>query len=124
MADIFSIAFPFRAGPLSFPKAITNEEAIKASIIQILTTTKGERVMRPSLGCNVFSFVFENDSTAFRLMVEREIRMSLTQWEPRIAIDSIIVETDAITEPGQFVITINYTIVNSNTFDTVTLAGG
>lgn len=121
---IRSFAFPFRKGDLAFPKSATDTDAIKASVIQIVTTMKGERVMRPDFGCNAFSYVFENDSQEFRIHAEREIRQSLSTWEPRIRVDSVQISSDDITEPGQILIDISYTILSTGEVATTTVAGG
>lgn len=109
MSTIRSLAFPFQQGAASFPRAANDNEAIDASIIQILTTGKKERVMRPTFGCDAFALVFESDTDLFRLDVEREVRMSLTQWEPRISVDGVEVSANPVTEPGQLLITVLYT---------------
>lgn len=124
MAVITTIAFPFQSGVNSFPRIAEDFDAIKASIIQILTTMPGERVMRPTFGCGAFSFVFENDSELFRMMVEREVRTSLTKWEPRISVLGIEITTDITNQPGQILITIHYSVLNTNFGDSLTIAGG
>jgi hypothetical protein len=121
---IRSFAFPFRKGDLAFPKSALDSDAIKASVIQIVTTMKGERVMRPSFGCNAFSYVFENDSQEFRIHVEREIRQSISLWEPRVRVDLVEVSSNDITEPGQILIDIVYTILATGEISTATVAGG
>lgn len=125
MPTIFSIAFPFRAGTQSFPNPAYDEDAIMSSVIQIITTGKNERIMRPTFGCDAFSFVFENDTDDFRRMVEREVRTSLAQFEPRIRVDAVTVESgDDITEPGQILITIYYTIIATQQPQAVSIVGG
>ena len=126
MADprIRSFAFPFRIGELAFPKQSFDTDAIKASVIQIVTTMRGERVMRPDFGCNAFSYVFENNSQEFRVNAEREIRQALSKWEPRIRVDVVSVSSDDITEPGQILIDISYTILSTGEAATATVAGG
>lgn len=119
-----SIAFPFKQGDLSFPKAANDADAIRASVIQIITTQRGERLMRPDFGCNAFSYVFENNNDAFRIDVEREVRQSLSKWEPRIRVDSVSVETDDLIEPGQILIDVVYTILATGEVTSVTVAGG
>lgn len=122
---IRSIAFPFREGDLSFPNEATDKDAIKASLIQIVCTGRGDRVMRPDFGCNAFSYVFESDSNMFRTNVEREVRTALATWEPRISVDGVAVESgNEVTEPGQIIITIYYTIRASGLSDSVSMAGG
>lgn len=121
---IRSFAFPFRQGDLAFPKEATDSDAIRASVIQIVTTQRGERVMRPDFGCNAFSYVFENNSPEFRTNVEREIRQSLAKWEPRVRVDGVRISSNDISEPGQILISIAYTITATGEFSSVTVAGG
>lgn len=126
MADsrIRSISFPFKKGELAFPKEAVDAAAIKASVIQIVTTQRGERVMRPDFGCNAFSYVFESTNDSFRIKTEREIRLAITKWEPRVRVEAVKISTDDISEPGQTLITIVYTILSTGEFDSTTLAGG
>jgi phage baseplate assembly protein W len=126
MADprIRSFAFPFRIGELAFPKEATDSDAIKASVIQIVTTMRGERVMRPDFGCNAFSYVFENNTDEFRVNAEREIRQSLSKWEKRIRVDAVKITSDDVIEPGQILIDIVYTILSTGEVQTATVAGG
>lgn len=121
---IRSFAFPFRIGELAFPKQSFDTDAIKASVIQIVTTMRGERVMRPDFGCNAFSYVFENNSDEFKTIAEREIRQALSKWESRIRVDGIQITSDDATEPGQILIDISYTILSTGEVVTSTVAGG
>jgi len=126
MADprIRSFSFPFKKGVLAFPRQATDAEAIKASVIQIVTTQRGERIMRPDFGCNAFSYVFENNGEDFRTNTEREIRLAITKWETRVRVDSVRITTDDISEPGQTLISIVYTITSTGEVDSVSVAGG
>jgi phage baseplate assembly protein W len=125
MPTILTFSFPFRSGNTSFPQsADTDEEAIKSSLIQIVTTGKGERVMRSEFGCDAFAMVFENTDSLFRRKAEREIRSSVAQWEPRVRINAVVIEDgDEITEPGRVRITIDYSIILSGDQDRVTIEG-
>jgi len=124
MVNIRSIAFPFRQGDTSFPKAVTDADAIRASVIQIVTTMRGERVMRPDFGCNAFAYVFESNSEGFRASAEREVRTSLAKWEDRIRVEAVIISSNEVTEPGQILIDITYTIRATGQIATATVAGG
>ena len=123
MAIIRTISFPFQVGELSFPKEATDDDAILASVVQILTTGRGERIMRPDFGCDAFSFLFETQSEEFRLMVEREVRTALVTWEPRIEVNSVSVSTDDVVEPGQTLVFVEYTIIQSNKAGSVSVVG-
>ena len=121
---IRTFAFPFQQGQLAFPKQATDADAIRASVIQIITTQKGERIMRPDFGCNAFSYVFQNNTEDFRIDAEREIRQALSRWEPRIRVDGIEITSDDISEPGQILITVVYTITSTGEIQSTTVAGG
>ena len=122
---IITIGFPFRKGSQAFPAPATDDDAIKASIIQIICTGRRERVMRPTFGCNALSYIFENDNDFFRRNVEREVRQALVRWEKRITVDSVTVEPgDEVTAPGQMLITIGYTNLATGKSASVTVAGG
>jgi phage baseplate assembly protein W len=126
MADsrLRSFSFPFRKGDRAFPTQAVDADAIKSSVIQIITTQRGERVMRPDFGCNAFSYVFENNSDEFRINAEREIRTAISKWEQRVVVESVTITSDDITEPGQILISIAYRIVSSGEFAVATVAGG
>ena len=122
MAYLTGIAFPFTQGVQSFPAKATDEEVIKASVIQIVTTGIGERIMRPDFGCNALMYVFENLSDDMSLDIEREIRRALARWEPRVSVDMVDVREGSDTEPGQILVSIFYTIIATNIQQKVVLS--
>jgi len=125
MLTIRTISFPFRSGRTAFPQqAISDEDAIKSSLIQIVTTGRGERVMRSGFGCDALAMVFESNNSLFRRNAEREIRSAISTWEPRARVDAVVVEAGtALNEPGRVRITIDYTIILTNTPQKVTIEG-
>jgi phage baseplate assembly protein W len=62
------------------------EESVKQSIRIILSTSKGERVMRPDFGCSLHELVFAPNDAATRGMAEHHVREALRLWEPRIEV--------------------------------------
>lgn len=78
-------AFPLAADPATGRiKLAEYEEDIAQAIKIILTTRKGERVMRPDFGSGLYDFVFEPDSYTTRSMIKKAVIDALTLWEPRI----------------------------------------
>lgn len=65
------------------------EESIRQAIRIILSTSKGERVMRPAFGCGIFELVFAPNNAATRGMAEHHVREALGLWEPRIDVDRV-----------------------------------
>lgn len=85
------------------------EESVKESIRIILSTAKGERVMRPDFGCGIYELVFAPNSAATRGLAESHVREALLLWEPRIEILQVKV-TAAGALQEQLVIGIDYRV--------------
>ena len=62
------------------------EDSIHQAIWIILSTAKGERVMRPDFGCGLHDLVFAINNASTLGMAEFEVEESLRLWEPRIEV--------------------------------------
>ena len=89
------------------------EQDIREAIRIILSTTKGERAMRPDFGCGIHDFVFDSMSTTTIGLIESSVREALIQWEPRIELLSIRVSTEAA-DVGQLLVGIDYRVRATN----------
>ncbi|WP_035845062.1 GPW/gp25 family protein [Kitasatospora azatica] len=87
------IAFPLRLGVLGLARS-AGVQRVEESIRLILGTQYGERVMRPTFGCNLRSLAFapNNDSTAN--LARYYVQEGLTRWEPRIDLLTVEVAND------------------------------
>lgn len=60
--------------------------AVRQSLLLLLSTRPGERVMRPGYGCNLHRLVFEpNDATTAGMAIHY-VRQAVQRWEPRVEI--------------------------------------
>jgi phage baseplate assembly protein W len=89
------------------------EQDIRESIRIILSTSKGERAMRPDFGCGIHDFVFASMNTTTIGLIESSVREALTQWEPRIELLSVLVSTDEA-ELGRLLVGVNYRVRATN----------
>ncbi len=65
---------------------VDGSAAVRQSILLLLSTSPGERVMRPDYGCDLRRLVFSpNDATTAGLAVHF-VRQALTRFEPRVEI--------------------------------------
>ena len=74
--------------------ASEGEEKIRESILIILGTSKGERIMRPEFGCSINDLVFEVNNTATTTLVAFHVQEALLKWEPRIEVLDVFVSPD------------------------------
>lgn len=89
------------------------EEDIRQAIIIILSTRKGERVMRPEFGCDLQNFMFGTmDYTSIHLM-EEAVLEALVRWEPRIR-DIEVRGEAARDKQGVIVFHISYLVRTTN----------
>ena len=67
---------------------------VQESIRVILETQHGERVMRPTFGCNLRSLVFAPNTAATANLARHYVEEGLTRWEPRIVLEQVSVDND------------------------------
>jgi phage baseplate assembly protein W len=85
------IACPLRPGARGGIATAQGADAIRQSVLTILATHPGERLMRPTFGCPLQSLVFEPNNSATASLARFYVVDALKRWEPRIAIDDVSV---------------------------------
>lgn len=87
-------------------------ELVRQSIMLLLTTAPGERVMRPDYGCPLNRLIFSpNDATTAGLAIHY-VRQAITRWEKRAQIVRLDAGPDA-NEPGVLTILLEYRVRES-----------
>ena len=92
---------------------------VKQSIRLILSTAKGERVMRPDFGSGLERFAFEPYNGVTAILVQQEVKEVLQEFEPRIDVLNVTLEqggndSSASDRTGQMNITIEYRVKSTN----------
>ncbi|RYF88909.1 MAG: baseplate assembly protein [Caulobacteraceae bacterium] len=67
---------------------------ISQSIGLILSTSRGERVMEPTFGCDLKQMVFEANNAQSIHLADHAVRSALQQWEPRIKVSNVAASVD------------------------------
>lgn len=89
------------------------EQDIRESIIIILSTAKGERVMQPDFGCGIHDLVFEAINITTLGLLESSVREALTLWEPRIILSEVKVTPEEVSQ-GKLLVDITYHVRTTN----------
>lgn len=87
-------------------------ESIKESIMLILGTARGERVMHPDFGCRLNEMLFASNDLGTATLIQTYVDEALLNWEPRIEVESvtaIMSKEDPVIE-----INIEYIVKSSN----------
>lgn len=109
MATFIDIKFPFGRSDTALPAATTDNDLIKESLIQIIMTQRGERVMHEDFGCDALALVFENNDTALSTRLKADILTAITKWEPRVMVRSV----DVVQNENDILITITYVVIST-----------
>lgn len=88
-------------------------DRIRDAIWIIVSTSLGERVMRPQFGAGLKDFVFQPNSDVLRAELATTVRKALTAWEPRIELIAVRAETSP-NEESLVLISVDYQIRDTN----------
>ena len=93
--------------------SVAHEEDIRQSILIVLETAPGERVMRPNFGCGIHELVFTAlDSTTVQ-RIRSVVEEALRRCEARIDVLGVTVD-EAATEEGRLLVEIEYRVRKTN----------
>ena len=94
-------------------KRVTDYDAVKGAIRNILQTSKGSRRMMPDFGASLEKFLFEPMDSNTSQRIGAAILEELTFWEPRIIVENVNIEADY--DNLQYIITLSFTIEGAGT---------
>ena len=97
---------------------VHGDAAIRQSIMLLLTTVPGERVMRPDYGCPLHRLMFwPNDATTAGLAIHY-VRQAIRRFEPRVQIIRLDAGADP-RNPTVLLITLEYRVRETGMVDKV-----
>ncbi len=89
----------------------TDAEAIKADLMHLILTTKGERLYLPDFGTNLRRFIFEPNDNLTLSDIKGEVSEAVKKYIPNLKINEISVEPSLENE-YLAVVRIDYTITD------------
>ena len=75
--------------------ALKNEDAIKKSVINLCRTRLDERFFNDLLGTSIDNSLFELQSSDIGASLEQEISTLLKNFEPRVKLVAIVIDSEA-----------------------------
>ena len=97
---------------------VADDEAIRQSLLMLISTRPGERVMRPEYGCDLHRLVFSpNDDTTAGLAIHF-VRQAVERWEPRVEILRVDANRDPY-EATRLAIVLDYRVRATLQADTI-----
>lgn len=68
-----------------------DEEAVKASIRNLISTKNYERPFHPEIGCQIYSLLFENFSPVVKQVMKKTIFSVIDKFEPRAVVLDVVI---------------------------------
>jgi uncharacterized protein len=85
--------FPLAPDPLSATlRYVSGAEKVRQSILLILETEPGERIMRPTFGCGLRRYLMKPNTPATRALIKNDVEFGLASFEPRIRMTAVGVD--------------------------------
>ncbi len=94
-------------------KLVSHGQDIKESLVILLATAPGERVMQPTYGCGLKTRVFDNINDSTITLIRDIVKRAVLFFEPRISLDNIQVDTGQQYD-GVLLIQLDYTVRTTN----------
>lgn len=106
-------SFPPRFdGKLGQLEMVEMDEDVKESLFILFSTRPGERETNPDFGCKVHDLVWRPINPATIFLIKEAIEHAVRNYEPRIKIEEIHVDTDE--REGTVFIHLDYTVTKVN----------
>ena len=99
---------------------VTAEDDIHESLLILLSTIPGERVMLPEYGCFLHRHVFDLMGETLRTHLKGLIEHAILFFEPRITVENIAVKSED-SEAGRLDILLEYRIIQTNTRNNIVI---
>ena len=124
MAQGIGIKLPIRLGKTGyFEQTFTTLDTVRADVVNLLLTVKGERPMQPNFGADIQNLLFENIIDGIDSIIERNIQQAIEFWMPYINLQEIKVDTSPeVVDLNKIKIQITFSIAQvPNRFETIIL---
>lgn len=96
-----------------FVRMSSDEKDIRESLLVLLSTRPGERIMVPGYGCSLESLLFESINLTLTAQITDLIRTAILYYEPRIDLENVTLDETHILD-GRIDIILNYRIRTTN----------
>ena len=90
---------------------LSDEVAVKRSIINLMFTEPYERFFRPNIGAGLKAYLFDNINLDTEFMIKEKIIETIRNYEPRANVINVSVTANA--DENMYVASIIFSVLNS-----------
>ncbi len=118
-----NIDFPFKDSRNGFYFKLnqTDRDAIKADLLHLLLTNKGERLYLPDFGSDLQKYIFEPNDSITHEEIRDSLNDSISLYIPNLVVNSIEFKKNSIEE--SIIVELSYSVTDGtfSSTDTLTL---
>jgi len=113
MSKYININYPFKDSKKGFFLDLTEQDnqAIKADLLHLILTRRGQRLYNPDFGTDLLRFIFEPNDSLTQEGIKDEIRTVVKRFLPNLKLNEILIEESPESEYAA-VVSISYTITD------------
>jgi phage baseplate assembly protein W len=89
---------------------ISNEDAVKQAIINIILTNVGERLFNPTFGSEINKMLFENVTPQTTATLISLIKSSINNYEPRANLIDVV--ASPLPDENAYTVSIVFSVIN------------
>lgn len=108
-----NINFPFKDSVKGFFLDLNDQDskAIKADLMHLLLTNKGERLYMPDFGTNLLKYIFQPNDSATLSEIKDDITQTVKKYLPNLQINDVKVEHTDMSDHAA-TIRVDYTVTD------------
>ncbi len=118
-----NIDFPFKDSDKGFYLQLnqTDRDAIRADLLHLLLTNKGERLYLPDFGSDLKKYIFEPNDNVTHSEIKDNLNQTISKYIPNLIVNDITFRNDDVQEA--IIVELTYTVTEGtfNSTDTVIL---
>lgn len=94
-------------------RPLTDVDAIRQSVRNLINTNHFERPFQPEIGCNIRALLFDNVDSLTSTSLQDSIQTTLNKYEPRLT--DLSVRVNAFPDRNLYEVSLSFRIVNNPT---------
>ena len=117
------ITLPIRLGRTGmFEQSTSSLQQTRSNLRNLLLTKKGERIMQPELGCDLWRVLFEQVTEDSKLLARTTVVDAVDRWLPHLEVADFELETPVNDDVHTIQIRVSYRFRNNpNVLDSITI---
>ena len=96
-----------------------NENAVRESIRNLVSTDRGERLFQPDIGCDIRGSMFENMDPNTVLILKENITNTIKTYEPRCDLKEVLISANI--DNNSVSVKIIFSVINTNRNSSLTI---